>query len=68
MRTFMIRIFCLDRSGATTVGKSITISMTTFEFILRETKFVFGDGVVLCFEVEIVMGFLSDKFENKKLT
>ena len=59
--------FCLSRSRATTVGKGISTSVTTFVFILQGTKLAFRDGVVLCFEVERVVGFLSEKYENNEL-
>ena len=54
-------------SGATTVSKYISIPVTAFVFILRGTQLVFGDGIVLYFEIERVMGFWSEKFEDKVL-
>ena len=59
---------CLERSGSTTVRKGISIPVIIFVFIWQETKLVFGDRVVLCFEVERVRGFLSEKFEDKEST
>ena len=57
----------MSRSRATTVGKGISTPVTTFVFILQGTKLAFRDGVVLCFEVERVVGFLSEKYENNEL-
>ena len=68
MRTILFTICLFGQSGVTTVGKGISILLTTFIFTLQGTKLVFEDEVVLCFEVERVMGFLSEKFENKELT
>ena len=42
--------------------------MTTSIFILQGSKLVYEDGVFFNLKIQIVMEFLSEKFEDKELS